>query len=177
MKWCREPRWSPRVRPVCHGTFDQRRYPSRAPQSEKDQEARQSPLGTAWTPGRRGRPVLRDPLVTRLPQPRKGAHLAPEPPPAQPRLHTRREEPRPLLGAQRFRPRLLSSYVSQAATVGTHEVDVITPRPRRESRLAVTAVLLQRPRPQGTGGGEKGGVYFHFLTFHDQNATRSNRHQ
>ena len=22
MKWCREPRWSPRVRPVCHGTFE-----------------------------------------------------------------------------------------------------------------------------------------------------------
>ena len=22
MKWCREPRWSPRVIPVCHGTFE-----------------------------------------------------------------------------------------------------------------------------------------------------------
>ena len=22
MKWCWEPRWSPRVRPVCHGTFE-----------------------------------------------------------------------------------------------------------------------------------------------------------
>ena len=22
MKWCRDPRWSPRVRPVCHGNFE-----------------------------------------------------------------------------------------------------------------------------------------------------------
>ena len=124
------------------------------------------PTGHSVGPWEKGASGPQGPPVTWLPQPRQGAHLAPRPPPAQPRLHTEREEPRPLLGGpQHFLPRLLPSYLLlKQQRRGAHEADVITPRPC-PGKAGRQRLLSSKGRAPRDLGEEEGEFYFHLKNF------------